>query len=724
MPKVLKTIWIAVVAALIAGAVAAAAQGAALPDGRGYELVSPPAKNGGQISSDSQRTRAAADGSAVGFSALSGFGDVANISVSTDYMSVRTGAAGTNGWATHALIPPQTGLPYAADTRFMEPLYFGEFSDDLSRGVLRSYSPVTDAPDVANVQNLYVRDDLRTPGLGSYQLVTACPGCSAPFPPLADPQAIGEQSFFAGASQDFGHVVFESRLPLTADSTADPSTPNLNLFEWDRGVVRLAGVLPDSACGSPPCAAPQSQAGQGASINFNTPHVISDDGSRIYFTVHTGSCPPRMTGCGDLYLRSDHATTVQLNASEKTNGTGPGGTDPGGHQVAQYCDASRDGSRAFFLSVEALTDDAPVNTDQKLYMYSVTPDAQGHHLTFVSADHEPADAAASDTVLGVMGVSDDGHTVYFVDIGGQLVSGAPLTVVGTDHKVFRWHDGTLDYVGATLVNDDLLNLNENYIAVPHEARVSPDGRSLLFSASSGAGLTHYNHGHCRDNGTPTGTCRELYLYRADATPHLVCASCNPSGAAATADALDIAYQTTGAGAATYHLNRALSDDGRRVFFSSGEALGPQDVNGSVDAYEYDAATNSVHLLSSGQDASDSFFLDASRSGDDAFFVTRQRLVGWDRDGAYDLYDARVGGGLPDPSGPVVCTVACRGPASAAPPEPAADSQSASGSNAKPHVASRRKARGCRRGFVRKRVRGRARCVKAPKRTKHGHRRTR
>jgi hypothetical protein len=32
-------------------------------------------------------------------------------------------------------------------------------------------------------------------------------------------------------------------------------------------------------------------------------------------------------------------------------------------------------------------------------------------------------------------------------------------------------------------------------------------------------------------------------------------------------------------------------------------------------------------------------------------VTRERLVGWDVDQNYDLYDARVGGGLPDPIPP-------------------------------------------------------------------------
>jgi hypothetical protein len=116
------------------------------------------------------------------------------------------------------------------------------------------------------------------------------------------------------------------------------------------------------------------------------------------------------------------------------------------------------------------------------------------------------------------------------------------------------------------------------------------------------------------------------------------------------------------------LSHALSDDGRYVFFSTAEALVPEDTNGRFDAYEYDTTDGSVHLISSGTDTSDSYFLDASASGHDVYFVTRQQLAGWDTDNAYDLYDARVGGGFPDPPVLVECRgEACHGPAGAAPP---------------------------------------------------------
>jgi hypothetical protein len=167
----------------------------------------------------------------------------------------------------------------------------------------------------------------------------------------------------------------------------------------------------------------------------------------------------------------------------------------------------------------------------------------------------------------------------------------------------------------------------------------------------------------------------------------------------------------GGAAVTFHLNHALSDDGRRAFFSSGEVLVPQDTNGKWDAYEYDVADGSVHLLSSGSDPSNSYFMDASRKGDDAFILTRERLVGWDIDGGYDLYDARVGGGVPDPVAKIVCVGdTCQGPVSPVPGQLSVQSKSVVGSNVKPHV-KRPARRVCRRGFARKRVRGKVRCVK-------------
>jgi hypothetical protein len=150
-----------------------------------------------------------------------------------------------------------------------------------------------------------------------------------------------------------------------------------------------------------------------------------------------------------------------------------------------------------------------------------------------------------------------------------------------------------------------------------------------------------------------------------------------------------------------------------VFFSSAQPLVHEDVNGRVDVYEYDLASGALALISSGRDSADAWFLDASASGGDVFFVTREQLVGWDRDSAYDLYDARVGGGFPEP--PPAATPcagdACRGEAHAAPPLTSLASEGFVGEGNRRPAKPRR----CRGGRVKRRVHGRRRCVRRHRR---------
>ena len=58
----------------------------------------------------------------------------------------------------------------------------------------------------------------------------------------------------------------------------------------------------------------------------------------------------------------------------------------------------------------------------------------------------------------------------------------------------------------------------------------------------------------------------------------------------------------------------------------------------------------ISLISSGDDATPSFFLGASADGSNVFFGTHARLVAQDTDESGDLYDARIGGGFPGPGG--------------------------------------------------------------------------
>jgi hypothetical protein len=274
----------------------------------------------------------------------------------------------------------------------------------------------------------------------------------------------------------------------------------------------------------------------------------------------------------------------------------------------------------------------------------------------------------------VIGASEDGRWVYFVAQGGQIVKGAPRLSGVNRRGIYLWHDGEVRYIG-NFVNADSNSILEDipssgltWSSGELTSRVSPDGRDLLFVARDGSGLTGYDQNTIGCGLGGGEGCTEFYLYDAAGSGSLVCATCNPGAVKATADASISVNTDNGAMAPTSHLSHALSDDGSRVFFTSGEALVPEDTDGTKDAYEYDAATGAVALLSSGRSPFNSWFMDASDDGSDAFFLTRERLAGWDVDEANDLYDARAGGGFPEPPATAAPCAGegCRGSAAGAP----------------------------------------------------------
>lgn len=721
------SVGVVVVMAGLVGAAPAVATG--LPDGRGYELVSPAAKGGGDVTPDAGRVRTSLSGDAVNFSSLTAFGDAVGTGISTEYVSQRTAIRGTQGWQTHAILPRVNPLSFKGAVFAKDTIYRGEFSEDLSTGVLQSFTPLTDDPNVATVLNLYRHSGQLSNGPGTYELLTGCPACVSP---LTDPSPGGQyQPKIADTTPDLGHVIFEAGRNLTADAPPYPTFPaslcNDNpflpfvgcaprLYEWDHGTLRLAGILPDGT------SAPVSIAGFGATGNQYTLNTISDDGSKIFFTMPSSANELS----GDLYMRLNHTSTLKLNASERTDCatqdpcSGVPEPDPNGAQPAFYRSASADGTKVFFNTTEQLTD-AP---GSPLYVYDTTlPPENPAHLRHVFHDQQSADGATGTS--GLLGTSSDGNYAYFIEtsaiLPGQevLPSNAPI-------GIYVWHQGTVSFIGA--FNDALNNTVGGGWALGLGSRVSPDGKTLLFSAQSGDGLTGYDHGTSGCGFFGNEACRELYRYRAD-SGQLTCVSCNPSGATATSDAIFTVQLNVGGAQSATHLNHPLSDDGNHVFFESGERLSPADTNGNkTDVYQWSATGSDscapsnpdyhatshgcLALLSSGTSTDDSHFLDASPSGRDVFFSTNQRLVGWDTDTNYDLYDARVGGGLPDPPGVASeCTgERCQG-SIAQGPTAAAPSSSRFFSQKGVRTPRHKAAKKCAKGTVRKRVHGKLKCVK-------------
>ena len=611
-----------------------------LPDGRGYELVTPvnkvdgnlgPPVRGGQPASFIGAYQASVSGDNLAFSTMTPFPG-AQSGTNGEWLASR----GVDGWASQSLSPRQAhgGSPPPV-----------QYSSDLSKLVMIDGGPLLneivgqdDPPLVsgepANNQNLFLRDN----ATGSYQLLNA-------------PSTVGPTgAFYRGASPDLSHVAFD---------VSDV------LYQWSAGTVSVVSQVPTGAatsCGSGGPACTTVTGDLGAGYGFATLNAVSSDGSRIFFSNSRQ---------GPLYVREDGTRTVEVSAPQKTNGP------VGSPNSARYWTATPDGSSVFFSGSCDLTNASSSGASgcgNDLYQY----DTVAGGLTDLTVDQR-GDPHGAD-VLGVLGSSADGSYVYFV-ANGVLAAGASLgdciqgeasqtpPVRFTDScNLYVAHNGTTSFI-AQLSGADLTDWEMGSGQVT--ARVTPDGTHVAFD--SVRNLIGFDN---RD-ATSGQADNEVYRYEAG-TGQLVCASCNPSGAQPTGDASILPIETTDSGdfemRALLYLPRNLSDDGRRLFFESTDALVPGDVNGQQDVYEYE--DGHPHLISSGTSGVDSSFFDASPSGNDVFFETSAQLVSQDADRKLDIYDARVGGGFPFTSVPAPCTGdACRAPSSGSPPGQAPGSSS-------------------------------------------------
>lgn len=269
------------------------------------------------------------------------------------------------------------------------------------------------------------------------------------------------------------------------------------------------------------------------------------------------------------------------------------------------------------------------------------------------------------------GVSEDGSTVYFRAQGP-----------GGEPDILVWRDGDVHVVAPDSFGT-------------FRRAASPDGRFMAFI--SRAPLTGYDN-----EGV-----EELYRYDAD-TRELACASCRTDGGKPLGPVLAGEVQQV----FEFYLPRIVLDNGE-VFFDSPDPLVASDVNSNRDVYSFNGRTQT--LLSSGTGSSDSYFGDASRSGKDVFFTSRDRLVKADTNFDADVYDARVGGGIQsqnvEPLGPDCTGAGCVTGTGADPAPPAAGSEAPAVSHPRKHKhkKSLRKKQKCRRATGRNKHVGKKKC---------------
>jgi DNA-binding beta-propeller fold protein YncE len=618
-----------------------------LPDGRAWELVSPPDKKGALIGpSQYELTQAAADGGGITYTVAEPVGEDVKGHI---YKAQELSTRGPYGWRTRDL-SGRGGLPpegQSTQVLFRAEEFWPLFSSDLSEGLLEpGRVPAPQSPE-ATERTLY---------LGS--------AASGSFLPLESPSNVptglkfqDAQMMYLAATPDLGNIVFSTRVALTPEAVEKPLAcedcyDELNLYEWHEGRFQLINIFPDGTTH------PGEKITLGGLFIPNggemVARAISDDGRFIVWK--NGE---RAFFGNELFVRDMvRKQTVKL-----------------GHRYARFENMSRDGSKVFFTDTEE-----GYNGD--LYVYEPISGKQ----TDLTAVHGAGELSAG-VQNGLLGISDDGSYAYFVATGA-LASGA---VSGADN-LYLLHEGASGWETrfvATLSREDEHtwggsdfpytsgtegnNIDEPWLV---QSEVSPSGRYLAFM--SDRPLTGY------DNVDALSGQRdeEVFVYDA-AGGGLACVSCDPSGARPVG-VLDAAGASGGsallvdshgawlhptehwlAGSldgwnqvgprATYH-PRFMLDNGR-VFFDSPGALVPQDTNGLEDVYEYEppgvgsctsggatfseASRGCVNLISAGQSSAESAFMDSSETGNDVFFATSEKLAGEDYDTAYDMYDAHV-----------------------------------------------------------------------------------
>ncbi len=635
-----------------------------LPDGRVYELVSPANKYGNQVLTTAPAI-ASGDGQAVEYGATGAIAEnSSNAAWDPQFVSERT----AYGWVTRSAMP----LPVVGENSQEEYLAIGTTptlivpSSDLSHLLFGTWSNVQydRAPDEPTIyNNIYLggSDPFVEPVWVGRSLIEGAPSG-------VEEAGLGSGFFFAGASSDLKTIYFFYERSLFAGAS--------HLYEYRDGILSDAGVLPggETGTGLPLPAAQQKPTCSGCFGNQVSPagfdNQVSADGSRIFFTrkdeagtlelyVHVTSSDgsqstilvsqSQLAGqAGEPAPSGPHAAPSTESVTEDVTNSEHGGLEPS----PSYVFASPDGSHAFFQSTDRLTESAPTDSTVKTYDFDV-------------------DAGSLTYLPGVSGsivtASRDGSSFVFED-----TATSPFTLD-------RWAAGTGG--GSVTTVAQLPSVSRNVCGEAlcvGPAYTSTDGSVVVFSTESpiagfNDGGSHYERsplieGEKLELGRGLWPDKEIFRY--DATgEELSCVSCPPAGVTPSSNAtvsrladLYNARQETGwPEVAT--AGRSVSPDGGRVFFETREGLAPQDVNGTIDVYEWENGT--FYLLSSGHSSRPSYLADASESGNDAFIATTERFAPGDLDGSYDVYDARVPrpGDVPPPTALPCSGDVCQGPPS-------------------------------------------------------------
>jgi hypothetical protein len=686
-----------------------------LSDRRAWEMVSPPDKKSGTLVEPGfGQAQAAADGNGIAYASLGSIEIEPEGNRALEPSTILSKRGGS-GWFSRDITPPNERV---VQLQANAPPEHWLFTPKLSRSLVLPHVGVGLSAE-ATERTPYLWEDgepavyrplvTGREGFANVPAGTEFGGDPAnPYPPVQP----------VGANQSLTAVALGAQVPLVKEA------PKPSLYLWKEGVLELVSVLPVAEGGG------RTKAESIGSGLASVQNAVSADGERVFWTSTSSS--------SGLYMRDTSADeTVRLDVPQP-GVPGAGEPDP------LFLAANPEGTVVLFKDSERLTDHASPNGED-IYRCEVSLVAATGGCGSLTAITSPA-AGGSDSaeVQGLAsGVNDEATAAYFVALGVLDTDSNSFgdSALPGQPNLYLWRQGHDVRFIATLSEDDRRDwagVSGAEIEDMKSAQTSPSGRYLAFmSELSLTGQTSLDAA----TGEPV---QQVFVYDSG-TDSIDCVSCNPFGSAPHGELrletqkslVDGQRQLSNkwvtailpepAGPAgkpfTFHRPRAVLDNGR-VFFNALDSLVPADSNGEWDAYQFepdrmgdctDASGNAstvwsaggcVSLLSSGTGEDEAAFIDASETGDDAFFLTSAQLSVTDVDNEVDVYDARVDGV------PAVLTPRseCQGEACQAPPAAPNDPTPGTTTFRGPGNTHAGGAKHCPKGKRKVRRKGGVRCV--------------
>jgi Tol biopolymer transport system component len=398
-----------------------------------------------------------------------------------------------------------------------------------------------------------------------------------------------------------GRVWFWSPELLTEDALGDGTLRHgvLQVFERDGDTTTLVHG-PD---GKPIPPSPKHRYSESLS-------GVSPDGERVYISTEASLTPEDhdVSNSGDTStdgyeLHDGHFTLITTGPLDESR------PDSFGCCGARIVWASDDGSRVYFVTNDRMTaadhddgQDIYERSEGRTQLVSTGPEEVQPDLNY----SEPTPYAE------FLGASPDGTTVYFTTY--QQLTADDTEKLTSD--IYSWHDGTVRRLTHTRLYPEGSGIFESFSQMSFAG--ADEGGSIYFVAHSPQAS-----GDTDANGD---------LYRADAEGNderiLAGGAAPPISDKPYPDPI---------------FAGDVSQDGKRLYFTTTSALLPADTDDEPDIYLLMTETGHLQLVSEGRAAeppkdAELTLSGISRDGRRAFFSTWEQLTPEDTDEVVDVYE--------------------------------------------------------------------------------------